>query len=137
MTEYEQRPPYEICHSTAKLFLELNDPKSAAEIWECLLEEDDNIAEVHYYLGLAYRHVSSSASLECLQRSKEVKRDLVAKFDLKKQTIFIEIQLLIQTGGFPALISQVDEIVAEVSKENIELEEDENNNNNGDQGMEI
>jgi hypothetical protein len=35
----------------AKTFLELEQPRLAAEIWEGMLEEDDNIAEVWYYLG--------------------------------------------------------------------------------------
>lgn len=95
----------EFCHTTAKLFLELERPRESAWIWEQLLEQDDNIAELHYHLGLAYRHFSSSLALEALQKARK---------------------LLQQVGcQDQELQQQVEELTAEVQKENIELEDDE------------
>ena len=62
----------EFCHNTAKMFLELEQDSIAVEIWESLLEVDDNIAEIHYHLGLAYRYISTESAKECFQRAKEV-----------------------------------------------------------------
>lgn len=89
-------PSIEFCHNSAKMFLELSEDKIAATIWENLLEIDDNIAEIHYYLGLAYRYTSSEVSLECLNKSKE----------------------LLRQCNDPALLKQVEEMIALVGKEN-------------------
>lgn len=70
--EYTNWPAMEFCHNTAKMFIELEQDKSAVDIWESLLEVDDNIAEIHYHLGLAYRFISTSASKECLTKAKQV-----------------------------------------------------------------
>jgi len=97
------RPSMELCHNTAKMFLELEQDRIAADIWESLLDVDDNIAEIHYYLGLAYRYISTEAAKECLGRAKE---------------------LLLQCSD-PQLMSQVNDILSQVEKENYEEEDDE------------
>lgn len=65
-------PSIEFCHSSAKMFLELEQDRTAIEIWENLIDYDDHIAELHYHLGLAYRFISTPASMECLQKAQEV-----------------------------------------------------------------
>lgn len=95
-------PSMEFCHNSAKMFLELSEDKTAASIWENLLEIDDNIAEIHYHLGLAYRYTSSEVSLECLNRAKE---------------------LLAQCSD-PALLKQVEDIIASVLTEDYREEAD-------------
>jgi len=68
----EEMPSYELRHSTAKLFLEMEQFDSAIDIWEILLLEDDSFAEVHYFLGLAYRTTDPKTSLECLNKAKDL-----------------------------------------------------------------
>ncbi len=70
--EYEELPSLEFRHNTAKLFVELNQPKTATAIWESILEEDDAIAEVYYHLGLAYRQFDSQAAREQLEKALQV-----------------------------------------------------------------
>lgn len=72
LLELEDRPSYEFRHNVAKTFLELEQPRLAAEIWEGMLEEDDNIAEVWYYLGLAYRKFNSRVAQENLEKARDV-----------------------------------------------------------------
>jgi len=120
VVEFEDRPSYEFRHSTAKLFLELEQHRTAAEVWEELLEEDDNIAEVHYYLGLAYRQFEKSSALECLEKAK---------------------QLLTLSGcNDPTLSHNIDEIVNELQQslaEQPEIEEDEDEELEGQEDEEM
>lgn len=46
--------------------------ENSIEIWESLIEEQDNIAEVHYFLGLAYRNINTNTAKECVSKAKEV-----------------------------------------------------------------
>jgi hypothetical protein len=69
-TDFDDLPSYEFRHSAAKLFEELDQHKVAAEIWENLLDEDDNIAEVHYCLAMAYSNFSTSSAIECIENAR-------------------------------------------------------------------
>jgi len=82
--ELQDRPSYESRHSCAKLFLELEQPETAAAIWDSLLEEDDNIAEVHYFIGLAFSYFDSESALESLEKSKELLKECPDKALLKQ-----------------------------------------------------
>jgi len=115
-------PSMELCHNTAKMFLELEQDKTAAEIWESLLDLDDNIAEIHYHLGLAYRYISTESSKECLSRAKE---------------------LLLQCTD-PQLLKQVEDMLNQVQTENYqndeeneEGEEDEEEGGGDDDNMDV
>jgi len=100
----EGLPSYEFRHNTAKLFVELNQPRTAAEIWESLLEEDDNIAEVYYHLAIAYRRFNTSAAKENLEKA---------------------IILLKRCGDLPFL-KEAQQLMEEMKEENI-IDEQENN----------
>ncbi|PRP79283.1 hypothetical protein PROFUN_12424 [Planoprotostelium fungivorum] len=69
--ETVELPDLEYRHNCAKLFLELEQFDRAVDIWEWLLVEDDQIAEIHYFLGLAYRSLSSSRALQHVGRARE------------------------------------------------------------------
>lgn len=65
-------PEFEFRVQTAKLFMELDDFKLAADILESLLNEDDEISELWYLLGFAEATIDPEHSLECLQKSREL-----------------------------------------------------------------
>jgi tetratricopeptide (TPR) repeat protein len=75
---YQDKPSYEFRHNTAKLFVELGEQRTAINIWEELLEEDDSIAEIHALLAYAYRSISTSAAKVCLTTAKQVLTPLTA-----------------------------------------------------------
>jgi len=113
-----QRPSMEFCHNAAKMFLELEEDRTAADIWETLLDVDDNIAEVHYHLGLAYRYISTEAAKECFHKARE---------------------LLLQCQD-PQLLKQVEDMLTQIEKENYqEEEEDEESTKQGsdDDSMDV
>lgn len=70
--EHDFQPSMEFRHNAAKLFLEMEQHETAAEIWEIMIEEDDTVAEVYYFLGLAYKKSSPADSLECATKAKEL-----------------------------------------------------------------
>lgn len=74
---YQDKPSYEFRHTTAKLFVELGEQRTAINIWEELLEEDDSIAEIHALLAFAYRNISTSAAKVCLTTAKQVHLSLL------------------------------------------------------------
>jgi len=86
--ELEELPDLEFRHNCGKLFLELEESELAIEIWENILDEDDQIAEVHYFLGISYRSISSSRARDHVMRAKELLDmsgdvDLTLKNDIK------------------------------------------------------
>jgi len=72
LADFEWQPSYEFRHNTAKLFFELGENSLATNIWETLLEENDQIAEVHYFLANSYRKISTQAARECANQAKQV-----------------------------------------------------------------
>lgn len=73
-TIYEGIPAYEFRIATAKLFLELQKPETAAEILKILTLEQDNVAEVWYLLGFAYSNNKDLAAnvLHCCLTARDV-----------------------------------------------------------------
>lgn len=67
-------PIYEFRIATAKLFLELNKPETAAEILKILSLEQDDVAEVWYLLGFAYSNNPDLAAnvLHCCLTARDV-----------------------------------------------------------------
>jgi len=98
--DYEAKPSLEFRHNTAKLFMELEQHRIATDIWEDLIEEDDNIAEIFYHLALAYRPLSTTSATDSAKHARELLNR--AKCD------------------DPALVKLVDELLKALSKENVE-----------------
>eukprot|EP01116_Phalansterium_solitarium_P000102 TRINITY_DN10064_c0_g1_i1.p1 TRINITY_DN10064_c0_g1~~TRINITY_DN10064_c0_g1_i1.p1 ORF type:complete len:365 (-),score=101.14 TRINITY_DN10064_c0_g1_i1:291-1322(-) len=91
--EHDEQPSLEFRHNAAKLLLEMDQHETAAEIWEIIIEEDDSIAEVYYFLGLSYKTSSPTDCFECATKAK---------------------QLLVASQCDDALLQQqVDELLAE------------------------
>ena len=67
-------PIFEFRIATAKLFLELNKPETAAEILKILTMEQDDVAEVWYLLGFAYSNNTDLAAnvLHCCLTARDV-----------------------------------------------------------------
>ncbi len=65
-------------------------------MWESLLDEDDNISEVHYHLALAYRGFNSQVARDCAQRAKQVSIyiyisiyiDISIPFEISQQSLY-------------------------------------------------
>jgi hypothetical protein len=89
--------------------VELNQPRTAAQIWEGLLEEDDNIAEVYYHLSIAYRIFNSAAAKENLEKA---------------------ITLLKRCGDLPFL-KEAQQLMEEMKNENI-VDDQENEDDDDD-----
>jgi len=121
---FEERPSYEFRHNAAKTFYEVAEYQTAINIWEGLLDEDDNIAEVHYHLALAYGKVDKDIALECVAKAKE---------------------LLGKTGCLDAeLLKQVEEAEADIQKfgtvappEDNEMKREESDQDSDKEEMEI
>eukprot|EP01117_Protostelium_nocturnum_P002910 TRINITY_DN13839_c0_g1_i1.p1 TRINITY_DN13839_c0_g1~~TRINITY_DN13839_c0_g1_i1.p1 ORF type:complete len:329 (-),score=104.19 TRINITY_DN13839_c0_g1_i1:126-1112(-) len=79
--EPEDQPNMEFRHNTAKMFLELGEELIAIDLWIKLLYEDDQIAEIHYFLGLAYRKCSSSLARQHIQIAGELLEKAECKDD--------------------------------------------------------
>jgi len=114
--ELEDLPSYEFRHTTAKLFLEIEQYKIAAHIWEELLDEDDNIAEIHYHLALAYQPISTAASTECLTKAYEL-------LNTDSQS---------NPGEVKELLQLVEQLRAQLKLENIELDNEDELEDGGD-----
>jgi tetratricopeptide (TPR) repeat protein len=92
-TIYEGIPAYEFRIATAKLFLELQKPETAAEILKILTLEQDNIAEVWYLLGFAYSNNKDLAAnvLHCCLTA----RDILVKTECDVPQIYEQVDALI------------------------------------------
>jgi len=65
-------PEFEFRVQTAKLFMELDNFRTAADILESLLNEDDEISELWYLLGFSLATLEPESSLECLTKSRNL-----------------------------------------------------------------
>jgi len=110
--DFEWQPSYEFRHNTAKLFFELGENSLATNIWETLLEENDQIAEVHYFLASSYRKISTQAARECANQAKQL--------------------LLLCNCEDKALLKMTEDLIDQLANENVEIEidSDENADNN-------
>eukprot|EP00029_Vermamoeba_vermiformis_P009977 TRINITY_DN5148_c0_g1_i2.p1 TRINITY_DN5148_c0_g1~~TRINITY_DN5148_c0_g1_i2.p1 ORF type:complete len:377 (-),score=87.89 TRINITY_DN5148_c0_g1_i2:16-1050(-) len=86
-------PIYEFRIATAKLFLELNKPETAAEILKILSLEQDDVAEVWYLLGFAYSNNPDLAAnvLHCCLTA----RDILVKTECDVPQIYEQVDTLI------------------------------------------
>jgi len=70
LIDIEGKPSFEFRTSSAKLFLELNEPRTSVDILEDLLLEEDEIAEIWFLLGTAYTFISKKSARQCLEKAK-------------------------------------------------------------------
>jgi len=80
-------PEFEFRIQTAKLFMELDNFRTAADSLESLLNEDDEISELWYLLGFALATLEPESSLQCLTKS----RDLLVRDKCQEAGIFEQV----------------------------------------------
>eukprot|EP01133_Synstelium_polycarpum_P018385 gene18385-22003_t len=84
----DKRPSLEYRFGIAQMFIELDQHRTAVDILEVLVYEQDNIAEIWYSLGLVYHNLKDPRSaLECLETATKllaIAHDGVDE-DLKRQ----------------------------------------------------
>lgn len=105
-------PEFEFRVQTAKLFMELDDFRKAADILDALVNEDDEIAELWYLLGFSLATLEPQNALDCLQRSRE----LLVKTKCPEKEIFEQVD---------EQIKRVTAILEERKAQGMEEEDDE------------
>ncbi|KAF2077482.1 hypothetical protein CYY_001181 [Polysphondylium violaceum] len=71
--DVDERPEFDYRYSIALLFIELAQNRVAVDILEQLVNEQDNIAEVWYTLGVVYNNLKEPLSAqECLSTAKDL-----------------------------------------------------------------
>ncbi|GAM18821.1 hypothetical protein SAMD00019534_019960 [Acytostelium subglobosum LB1] len=71
--EVDQRPSLEYRYGIAQMFVELDQCRTAVDILETLVYEQDNIAEIWHTLGVVYDRLKEPRSaLECLESAAQL-----------------------------------------------------------------
>ncbi|KAM9994784.1 hypothetical protein ACTFIY_000957 [Dictyostelium cf. discoideum] len=72
-SDIDDRPEFDYRFNISLLFIELKENRTAVDILEQLVNEQDNIAELWYTLGVVYNNLNEPLSAqECLITSKEL-----------------------------------------------------------------
>ncbi|KAM9970887.1 hypothetical protein ACTFIR_002751 [Dictyostelium discoideum] len=72
-SDMDDRPEFDYRFNISLLFIELKENRTAVDILEQLVNEQDNIAELWYTLGVVYNNLNEPLSAqECLITSKEL-----------------------------------------------------------------
>ncbi|KAN0018950.1 hypothetical protein ACTFIU_002152 [Dictyostelium citrinum] len=72
-SDVDDRPEFDYRFNISLLFIELKENRTAVDILEQLVNEQDNIAELWYTLGVVYNNLNEPLSAqECLITSKEL-----------------------------------------------------------------
>ncbi|KAK5579868.1 hypothetical protein RB653_009556 [Dictyostelium firmibasis] len=125
-SDVDDRPEFDYRFNISLLFIELKEDRTAVDILEQLVNEQDNIAELWYTLGVVYNNLQEPLSAqECLITAKELLK--IAAPQGRDE----ELEQLTNT-----LLKKVKIDVSKLSPEEIEAfnneNDDDNNNNNGE-----
>ncbi|EFA86424.1 hypothetical protein PPL_00216 [Heterostelium album PN500] len=92
----DKRPSLEYRFDVSRLFIELNQNRTAVDILETLVYEQDNIAEIWHTLSIVYQSLNEPRSaLECIEVASQllaISNDQDEKFQKDVNDILIKLQ---------------------------------------------